>query len=235
MTEYPVSENSALRRNASFASYDRELTHSLIHEVPYCHLAAQINDVPYLQPTVHWREGDMLYVHGVKKNKMVHAIAKGGKAVLSFTRFDGYILTRSAFARGVSYRSVTLFGAATEVVAPMEECRVLRLFLERISRGRWDRVRPPTAQELAMTGLLRFTISDVSGKTMMQGRQLLSVLPGGEYELPADSAFNPWTGLYPYVLARGEPISSEQLLARYGNGAEGPPAVGPGCCETKAN
>lgn len=86
--------------------------------------------------------------------------------------------------------------------------------MERISPGRWDTVRQPTQEELKMTGVLEFTIEDVSAKILLQGRQLLSVFPGGEHEADADAGFSPWTGIYPYRLVKGEPISSAEILKR---------------------
>jgi hypothetical protein len=92
---------------------------------------------------------------------------------------------------------------------------VLRRFVERVRPGRWDTVPQPTPEELKMTGLLEFGISDVSGKIAMQGKQLLGVLPGGEYEAPDDANFSPWTGLSPYCLVKEEPVSSADLIGTY--------------------
>lgn len=215
MSDYDKTEESTVKRIPMFASYDKDLIHSLIDASPYCHVSALVDDSPYIQPTVHWRDGENLYIHGAKKNKMVYALRKGAKAALAFTHFDGYILTRSAFAHGVVYRSVTLFGTAREIDDLDEKRSVLRLFVERVSPGRWEALRPPTVEELKMTGLLQFTIANVSAKVAMQGKQVLSVLPGGEYEDAADQAFHPWTGLYPYALIKASPVSTQELIEQF--------------------
>lgn len=217
---YHVAESSMLRRNATFGCYKKELIHSLIDAAPYCHVSAYVKGSPYIQVTVHWRDGERLYIHGAKKNKMINAITKGSKAALAFTHFDGYVLTRAAFNHVVSYRSVTLFGAAAEITDSVDKLKVLELFIERVSPGRWNTVRHPTDEELKQTGLLEFTIKEVSAKIMMQGDQLREVFPGGKYESPADSDFHPWTGLLPYTLVKKHPISAEEFLGNHREGAQ---------------
>jgi uncharacterized protein len=210
MCEYKVTENSRIRRNASFATYDKQTVHTLIDEAPFCHVSAQVRGKPYIQATVHWREGDRLYVHGAQKNKMVHALARGTPAALAFTHFDGYVLPRSAFNHTVSYRSVTLFSTARVVTDLHEKNRLLHLLIDRISPGRWGTIRQPTQEELKMTGVLEFAIEEVSAKVIMQGQQVRGLFPGGEYEIAADADFNPWTGVHPYQLVKQRPVSSDQ-------------------------
>jgi uncharacterized protein len=212
VSEYTPTKDSTLRLNPQLGSYDRELICALIDEAPYCHVSAQVDDRPYIQATVHWREQDKLYIHGARKNKMIHAIALGAEAALAFTHFDGYVLTRSAFGHAVSYRSVTLFAKGMLVEDPAEKNRLLSVSIEKIRPGRWATLRQPTENELKMTGVLEFPIEEVSAKTLLQGAQLLDALPGGKYESEADARFNPWTGIHPYKLVKGEPLSSAEIL-----------------------
>lgn len=219
MTEYRKTPNSKIKRNPQFGTYDTAVIHALIDSTPYCHICAQVKSRPYIQATVHWREADRLYVHGATKNKMVKAIVAGAEAALAFTHFDGYVLARSALNHAVSYRSVTLFSKGTPVVDLAEKQRILALFVERISPGRWSTVRQPTEKELKMTGVLEFKIEEVSAKMLLQTEQLADVMPGGRYEIDADREYSPWTGIYPFELIRKKPLDATGIRRVIANAA----------------
>ena len=211
MCEYVATDSSKVHRNSDFASYNKEVVWNLIDGAPYCHVSATVNGRPYIQPTVHWREDEKLYIHGALKNKMIKAIVKGAEAAIAFTHFDAYIMTASAINHGVSYRSATMFAKGRGILDLDEKERALRLFIERLSPGRWATIRPPTQDELKMTGVVEFPIQEVSAKIMMQGDQVLWVLPGGKYEIAEDKDINAWTGVYPYTLMRKDPLTTEEL------------------------
>ena len=211
MPEYSKTPNSTVFRNPQAATYNRSVIHALIDATPYCHISAQVRNRPYIQATVHWREDDRLYVHGAPKNKMMRAITRGAEAALAFTHFDGYVLPRSAFNHAVSYRSVMLFSKATPVSDLSEKRRLLELFVERISPGRWRTVRQPTETELKMTSVLEFKIEEVSAKLLLQLEQLPDLMPGGKYELEADRSYSPWTGIVPFELVRKAPLDATDI------------------------
>ncbi len=223
MSDHRKTPYSTVNRNPQAGAYDKSTIHALINSSPFCHVSAQVQKRPYIQATVHWREDDRLYVHGAPKNKMVRAIANGAEAALAFTHFDGYVLARSAFNHAVSYRSVTLFSRGSLVVDLVEKRRILGLFIERISPGRWRFVRQPTENELKMTGVLEFPIEEVSAKLLLQMKQLPDVMPGGKYEIEADQDYSPWTGIHPFELVRKPPLDATAINQAIGEGIRNAP------------
>ena len=141
---------------------------------------------------------------------MINATRKGAEACLSFSHFDGYLLPRSGFNHAVLYRSVIAYSRGLFVEDLDEKREKLRLFMERIQPGRWEGIRQPSQEELKQTGIVEFELAEVSAKSIP--REMAPMLmPGGEMEDPADADYNPWTGIIPYELTAGEPVSAEEL------------------------
>ncbi len=204
MTEFEQTERTRLRLYHDLGTFDKEAIYSIIDGIPMCHVSVIIDDHPYVQATVHWRDGDKLFVHGAVKNKMVNAIRNGSKSCLSFAHFDGFVLPRSGFNHAVMYRSATLFAEGRFIEDTDEKERRLRQFIEHIQPGRWETIRQPTASELAQTGIIEFEIREISGKSIPL-ELVPAIMPGGEMEDPADSDYQPWTGILPYALVAGNP------------------------------
>ncbi|MEM9622440.1 MAG: pyridoxamine 5'-phosphate oxidase family protein [Pseudomonadota bacterium] len=205
MSEFEQTERTRLRLYHELGVFDKEAIYAIIDEMPMCHVSVVIDDYPYIQPTIHWRDGDKVFVHGAVKNKMVNAIRKGAKACLSFAHFEGFILPRSGFNHAVLYRSATLFSAGRFVEDTQEKELRLKQFIEHIQPGRWDTIRQPSENELAQTGIIEFAIKEVSGKSI-PAELVPGLMPGGELEDPADADYHPWTGTLPYTLVAGEPV-----------------------------
>ena len=64
MSDYSPTERTRLRLYHELGSYDRDLVHGIIDEAPMCHISAVVDGSPYIQATVHWREGEKVLVHG---------------------------------------------------------------------------------------------------------------------------------------------------------------------------
>ncbi len=211
MSDYVQTDRTRLRLYHELGSYDRDFIHNIIDEAPMCHLSAVVDGSPYIQATVHWRDGEKVMVHGAVKNKMINAIRKGAEACLSFSHFDGYLLPRSGFNHAVLYRSVIAYAMGRFVEDLDEKREMLRLFLENIQPGRWDEIRQPSLDELKQTGIVEFQLGEVSAKSIPREMAPL-LMPGGEMEDPADADYNPWTGIIPYELNACKPVSAEELI-----------------------
>jgi len=211
MSDYIQTDRTRLRLYHELGSYDRDFIHNIIDEAPMCHLSAVVDGSPYIQGTVHWRDGEKVMVHGAVKNKMINAIRKGAEACLSFSHFDGYLLPRSGFNHAVLYRSVIAYAMGRFVEDLDEKREMLRLFLENIQPGRWDQIRQPSLDELKQTGIVEFQLGEVSAKSIPREMAPL-LMPGGEMEDPADADYNPWTGIIPYELNAREPVSAGELI-----------------------
>lgn len=218
MSEYEETKRTRLRRYPDFGSYDQATVYSIIDSAPICHISTIVDDSPYTQATVHWRDGDKLYAHGAVKNKMVQAIRAGAEACLSFTHFEGYILTRSAINHAVLYRSVVAFSRGRFIDDLEEKNTHLEAFVESVQPGRWETVRHPTEDELKRTGVVEFELKEVSAKILSKEIAPL-VFPGGEMEAEEDATVSPWTGLLPYRLVPEDPIESSEISPRPGKGS----------------
>lgn len=210
MCEYMQSKQTHLRLNAELGSYDKEVVHAIIDDAPMCHISANVAGAPYIQATVHWRDGESVYVHGAVKNKMIHAIKKGATACLAFSHFDGYLLPRSGFNHAVLYRSVVAFAQGRFLQDPEEKQKQLEIYVENIQPGRWQHIRPPSADELKQTGIIEFPLKEVSAKSIPM-KMAAMLMPGGELEAPEDAHYNPWTGVIPYTPVTGVAIAATDL------------------------
>ena len=204
MTEFEQTDRTRLRLYRDLGTFDMDAIYAIIDDMPMCHVSVIIDDYPYIQATVHWRDGNKVFVHGAVKNQMVNAIRNGSKSCLSFAHFDGFILPRSGFNHAVLYRSATLFSTGRFIEDPIEKRQRLEQFINHIQAGRWETIRQPSDNELAQTGIIEFEIQEISGKSIPH-ELIPALMPGGEAEDPADADYHPWTGIIPYTLEAGEP------------------------------
>ena len=78
----------------------------------------------------------------------------------------------------------------------------MKAFTEKLIPGRWDDVRPPTAQELKATGVLRLPLDEASAK----------VRTGGPLDDEEDYELAVWAGTIDLSLTAGEPQPDDRLL-----------------------
>lgn len=186
------TERTRVRRSPARASYDPALLRSLLDEAVVSHLAFTQDDHPYAIPTLHARIGERVYVHGSSASRALRQIQGGLPACLTVTLIDGLVVARSAFNLSVNYRSAVILGTAT-LVPEDEKLAALEAFTNQIVPGRWDDVRPPSAQELKATSVLALSLEEASVKTR-QGQ----VTEGEE-----DVAFGGWAGIIPMTTQFG--------------------------------
>lgn len=193
-----MSERTRVRREPQRGRYDRKTIDAILDEALVCHLGFVHEDQPYVIPTLFARLGDEVLVHGSSASRMLRTLAGGVDCCLTVTLIDGLVLARSVFNHSVNYRSVVILGRA-EAVEDKEPA--LRAFTEKLLPGRWDEVRPPTAQELKATTILRLPIAEASAK--------LRVGPPKDDE--EDYAWPVWAGVIPLETRRGEPVPDPRL------------------------
>jgi hypothetical protein len=195
------SPRTRLRRAADLAAYDAATIHAILDAGPVAHVGYVIDGAPVVNPTLQWREGGRVYWHGSAASRMLRAIA-GAPVCLTVTLTDGLVLARSGLDHTVAYRSVMLFGRAERIAASAEKARTLRVFTERHFPGRWDSLRPMTAQELKATAILSMPIDEASAK----------VSPLAMPDEPAaDRAWPVWAGVIPLSSVAGEPVPAPDL------------------------
>lgn len=193
---YTATPHTKGRRLADRVDYDRDLVHSILDESLLCHLGTVNKGRPVVLPTLHWRIGEEVYVHGHSKNGLFAALLDGAEGCLTVTLMDGLVLARSAFHHSVNYRSVMAVGVFRDVTDPDEKDIALAGLMEKIAVGRSTEARAPSVQELKATRVLALTLNEVSAK-VRQGP------PSDDLE---DYALPVWAGVVPLSQVRGTPI-----------------------------
>jgi nitroimidazol reductase NimA-like FMN-containing flavoprotein (pyridoxamine 5'-phosphate oxidase superfamily) len=199
--EYEQTERTRVYRKPGRGSYDRELVHSILDEALVCHVGFVQDGQPYVIPTIHAREGDTLFLHGARGNRMLGALDDGTSCCLTATLVDELVLARAALHHSLNYRSVMVLGTAREITDPDEKQRALRAVVEHIAPGRADEVRGPDASDLKSTKVLSLPIEEASAK----------VRTGPPVDEKADLELPYWAGQLPLTQGTGEPVPAPDL------------------------
>ncbi|MBR7888185.1 pyridoxamine 5'-phosphate oxidase family protein [Marinomonas sp. A79] len=156
---------SQVKRGQKRASYDKTTALDIIDAALMCHVAQTKNGQAFVTPTCHWREGDYFYWHAHSKARNVQGpIDEPEKVCINISLLDGLVLARSAMHHSVNYRSVTLFGVPELIEDKAEKVRQFKIFLDKVSPGRWEQLRPVNDTEIKATGLVRIKIAEASVK-----------------------------------------------------------------------
>ena len=206
MTELVMTERTRVRRLPKRGVYDRETLYAILDEALICHLGIVVDGAPVVLPTIHWREGDTLYVHGSAASRMLRSLRDGVEACVTVTLLDGLVLARSAFHHSMNYRSAVVFGTAREVTDREEKLRALDALVEHVVRGRSAEVRAPSESELRQTLVLGLPIDEASSK----------IRTGGPIDDEEDYALPVWAGVLPMLTVAGAPQRDERLPAHIG-------------------
>lgn len=200
MTAAP-STRTRVRRVPNRADYSPETIQAILDEALVAHLGFAVDGQPYVIPTLHARVGDIVYVHGSSASRMIRGLTGGLPACLTVTLVDGLVLARSAFHHSMNYRSVVVLGEARPVEGSDERLAALEAFTERLVPGRWDEVRPPTAQELKGTRVLAFDLAEASAK----------IRSGPPVDDDEDYELDVWAGVVPLALTAGPLVPDPKL------------------------
>lgn len=192
---YPVTAATRLKRLAERAAYDHETVHAILDEANLCHVALLVEGRPRVLPTLHWRTGRRLFIHGARKNGLFQAMRDGAEAAVAVTLIDGWVLARSAFHHSVNYRSVMAVGRFHEVTDRDEQLAAYRAMMDKIHPGRWDQVRLPSEIELKQTAVMAMDLAEVSAKVRV----------GPPVDEAEDYALPVWAGVIPLRIEAGEP------------------------------
>ncbi len=200
MTTKPPSDRTRARRLHEKAAYDRATIDAILDAMPVAHVGYLLNDAPVVTPTLQWREGDHIYWHGSAASRMQKK-AKGWPVCVTVTMTDGMLLARSGLEHSVNYRSVMIFGTATEVTDQAAKAQHLKTMMEQMFPGRWDQLRPMTSQELKATAILSLPLDEASAK----------ISAGGPLDPEEDMQWPVWAGVLPIQQVMGAPIPADGL------------------------
>lgn len=201
MPHPPPSPRTRARRLAYKAAYDRDTIHAILDAMPVAHIGHIVDGFPVVTPTLQWREGDRVYWHGSSASRMQKRAA-GEEVCLTVTLTDGMVLARSGLEHSVNYRSVMVFGRAELVDGAAAKEAHLRTMMEQLFPGRWESLRPITAQELKATRILSLPLTEASAK----------IGAGPPTDPPEDRAWPVWAGVLPIRLSMGLPEPAPDLV-----------------------
>ena len=195
MAEAP-SDRTTVRRLPARGRYDAETVHGILDEALFCHVGlVDPAGHPVVLPTIHVRRGDHLYLHGSPASHLLRTAKKGIDVCVTATLLDGLVMAKSAFHHSMNYRSVVVFGTATEVSDGDEKHGALLDLVEHVRPGRSAEARPPNAKELAGTLVLKLPLAEASAK----------VRTGPPIDDEEDADWPAWAGVIPVTLAVGPP------------------------------
>ena len=201
MNDFAVTERTRVKRIHERGHYDRETVHAILDAGMICHMGFAVDGKPFVVPTGYWREDDTVYVHGSSASRTLRSLKGGIEVCIAVTHVDGLVLARSGFHHSINYRSVMIFGTAELIEDADEKLAALKAFMDRVTPGRWDEVRPPDAQEFKATMVLRVPLVEVSAK----------VRTGPPIDDDEDYALPCWAGVVPLGTATGQPIPDPKL------------------------
>jgi len=201
---FTTTERSRVRRHPERAHYNRDTVHAILDAALMCHVGYVIDGLPYVTPTLFWRDGERLYWHGSSASRMLRAQREGIPVYLTVSHIDGLVLGRCAFRHSLNYRAVMVFGTARAVEDEREKEAGLNGFIERLYPGRTGLMRPIAPQELKATMLLGMAIEEVSAK----------IRDDGPLDLEADHGADCWAGIIPIAQRVGAPVADQRVIPR---------------------
>lgn len=210
------SLRTRVRRKPERADYDAGAIKAIVDAAVICSVAFQIDGAVHAIPTIHWRDGDYLYIHGAKASRMLRALTEG-EACITIALADGLVLARSAMHHSMNYRSVVVYGQFELVTEPAEKERSLRALIEGLYPGRWDTLRPINDKELNATSVLRIPLAEASAK----------VRDSGVKDDDEDLDWPVWAGVIPLNTVLGVPrreddsVGEEVPATRYSRRQDG--------------
>lgn len=193
MTAIEPTSRTTVRRHRERAEYDRAAVYAILDEGFVCHAACLVDGTVWMIPTAYGRDGDRLLLHGAAANHVLKAAAAGAELTVTVTLVDGLVLARSTFHHSLNYRSVVVFGTATEITDPDEKSAALGRIVDHVLPGRTADARSPNPVELTKTRVVSIPLDEVSAKVRV----------GGPIEDEEDLLLPVWSGVLPLRPAAG--------------------------------
>ena len=201
-SDYDLSKKNKVRQLREKAAYDKETVHGVLDSALLAHVAFVEDGQPVVVPMLYGREGEIIYLHGARKARIIRLLKSTGTACLNVTHVDGLVFARSAFNSSMNYRSATVFGATRLVEDYDEKLHALKVISEATMPGRWDELRASLEKEVKMTGIIELQIETASAK-------ISTGMPEDEDE---DYAIPVWAGVLPLESRFTELESEDRLI-----------------------
>jgi nitroimidazol reductase NimA-like FMN-containing flavoprotein (pyridoxamine 5'-phosphate oxidase superfamily) len=202
MSELKSTSRTRIRRAPTRANFDRSKLYEILDEALLCHVGFTDNEQTYVIPTLCWRKGNKLYIHGSSGSRMLKVLATGVSACITVTLLDGVVLARSAFHHSANYRSAVILGSLQKIDDESDRLMVLEHFMQHIAPGRWPVVRAPNPKELKATVIMWIELDEVSVK----------IRSGDPSDDDADMDLPVWAGTIPVQSLFGPMQASKDIL-----------------------
>ena len=202
MEKYSISSLNKVVRGSKRATYDVATVHAILDDAFLCHIGYVYQNQAIVIPIAYARKGDVIYIHGSLKNRMLLSLLEAGTASLTVTHLDGLVLARSAFHHSANYRSVTVFGSVNRVEEPKDKMEALKTIVDQMIPNHWDTTRQLSEKELNATLVIAIQIETAAAKIRAEG----AVDEVGDYDLPI------WAGVIPLKQKALAAISDDKLL-----------------------
>lgn len=194
------------RRVRERGGRDFDTACAIIDAAYICHAGFALDGQPYVLPMACARRERALLLHGSIASRLMKQVGGGLPVCVTITHFDGLVLARSAFHSSMNYRSVMIFGTATEVTDAADKAASLDVLTDHLLPGRRAELRAMKRKELNATSLLTLPIETFTTK----------VRTGGPNDPDYDMDEPVWAGVVPYALVPGEPVPANNLAAGIG-------------------
>ena len=199
---FATTPQNRLRQLREKGCYERAAVWQVIDTAPVASVGFVQDGRPVVVPMIHGRDGDVIYLHGARKARVVRLLAETRSVCINFTLVDGIVYARSAFNSSMNYRSATVFGTPRLVDDPAEKLHGMQVISEHIMPGRWAELRDPHEREVKMTGVIAVAVESGSAK-------ISAGMPDDEDE---DYAIPVWAGVLPLETRTGTPLDDERLV-----------------------
>lgn len=201
-----ATARTTIKRGAKRAVLDRQAMYDFLDRSLIVHVAyTEPNGNSRVIPTAQWRVDDHLYIHGSSASRTIRTLASGVEACLCVTLLDGFVFARSGFHHSINFRSAIIYAKGHLIADPEAKLEHLRIFTEKVSPGRWDKIRATSERELKGTGIVGFSLAEASFKVRQAPPQ----------DDPEDVDFPVWAGVVPLQYSFGEPQQDPQQTVEY--------------------
>lgn len=199
---YAVEKKNKVRQLREKATYDKAAVQTVLDQALVASVGFVQDGAPIVVPMIYGREGEILYLHGARKARVIRLLEETEQACVNVTLLDGIVYARSTFNSSMNYRSATLFGKPTLVDDREAKLHAMRVIGEHTMPGRWDECRESLEREIKMTGVISLEIETGSAKVS-------AGMPEDEdedYDIPI------WAGVLPIETRLTTLQSDERLI-----------------------
>jgi nitroimidazol reductase NimA-like FMN-containing flavoprotein (pyridoxamine 5'-phosphate oxidase superfamily) len=200
---YEITRRNRVRQVREYARYDTEAVRGVLDAGLVGHVGFVEDGQPVVIPMLYARDGEVLYLHGARKARIVKRLGSGAPLCLNVTLLDGIVAARSAFNSSLNYRSAVVFGTGHLLEEEAEILHALEVISEHVFPGRWRELRAPLEREIAITGVIAVTIESASAKIAADGPE----------DEEGDYAARIWAGIVPISTTLGEPQADNRVPA----------------------